>query len=97
MTQFDRTYRRAPFAARWASCTTVAAACAIALGLAGCGGGSSGGDDDGSSTSTTTGSTSDSVFARGPVTGFGSVVVNGRRFSTEDAAILFGDESDVEG
>ncbi|MES1948267.1 hypothetical protein C84B14_12988 [Salinisphaera sp. C84B14] len=96
MVRIDLTHPDASRAARWASRTTLAAACAIALGLAGCGGGSSGGDDDGSSTSTTTGSTSDSVFARGPVTGFGSVVVNGRRFSTEDAAILFGDESDVE-
>ncbi|MES1939011.1 hypothetical protein T5B8_02140 [Salinisphaera sp. T5B8] len=95
MTRIDRTHSGASRAARWPARTTLAAACAIALGLAGCGGGSGGGDDS-DSTSTTTGSTSESVFARGPVTGFGSVIVNGRRFATEDAAILFGDESDVE-
>ena len=96
MTRIDQTHSGASRAARWPARTTLAAACAIALGLAGCGGGSGGGDNDDGSTSTTTGSSSESVFARGPVTGFGSVIVNGRRFATEDAVILFGDQSDVE-
>ena len=69
------------------------AALAVALAVGGCGGGGGGGDSSSSTTSGTVTPTS-SVYS-GSVSGFGSVIVNGVRFSTVGATTVDDDGAEV--
>jgi hypothetical protein len=64
---------------------------AMAVLVAGCGGG--GGDESGGGTSNPppNGATSQTVFATGAITGFGSVIVNGVRYDTDSAQVSIED------
>jgi hypothetical protein len=66
---------------------------AVAVLVAGCGGGGSGGDDNGggSSNPPPSGGTSQTMFATGAITGFGSVIVNGVRYDTDSAQVSIED------
>jgi Domain of unknown function (DUF5666) len=62
-----------------------------ALALAGCGGGGTGTGGPGTSAGPTAGTSS---FTSGPITGFGSVIVNGVRFD-DDSARISSDDDDA--
>jgi len=64
----------------------------LALSLSGCGGGSGGGGDNQVSGIDRGGIT----IAQGPINGFGSVIVNGVRYSTAGARITIDDQPGVE-
>jgi len=64
----------------------------LALSLPGCGGGSGGGSDNQVSGIDRGGKT----IAQGAITGFGSVIVNGVRYSTAGAAITVDDQPGIE-
>ncbi|SHG81420.1 hypothetical protein SAMN04488068_1495 [Hydrocarboniphaga daqingensis] len=66
------------------------AAASISAFIAACGGG---GGSDSSSTPTTPSGTTTPVVMSGPITGFGSVIVNGVRFDVSSAAFKIDDSS----
>lgn len=86
MAQATRIPASAPVSARF-SALTLAATAALALTLTACGGGGGG------STASTTESTSGAASYSGAVSGLGSIVVNGVRFSTSGATVADPDDS----
>lgn len=72
-------------------------ACLMLLATAGCGGGGGGGSDDqGGNNPPPAGGIVRTGFAIGPIANFGSVIVNGVRYSTTGAAITVDDSPGVE-
>jgi len=65
----------------------------LALSLSGCGGGGGGGGGDNQVSGIDRGGI---TFAQGPINGFGSVIMNGVRYSTAGATITIDDQPGVE-
>ena len=92
----------AAFGARWARARLAAAiAIGVAGVLAGCGGGGGGAGDAASpATGSTGGATSASAptataYASGPITGLGSIIVNGVRYDDSAARVVSDDDTEL--